>query len=315
LSAPVAAVVIPAHDAAATIAATLEALARQDVGEPFEIVVVDDHSADETAAVAAEYGGRVLALGDQGGPAAARNAGAAATTAPVLAFTDADCEPAPGWLREGLAALAAGADLVTGPILPVVEPGPFDRTLDVEGPSPLFESANVLVRRSTFDRVGGFRRPRRLSLSAREGHFGEDVVFGWSVIRSGAAIAHSPEALVRHAVFPRGPRAYIAERLRLRFFPMLVAEVPELRRRLPLRLFLSPRTALFDLAAAGVATAAVSRRRLPLLATVPYLWRFARPGLAPRRDALAAVAAGTLADLVGLGALAWGSAGNRTVLL
>ena len=36
-------------------------------------------------------------------------------------------------------------------------------------------------------------------------------------------------ALVHHAVFPRGPRGFIAERWRLRFFPALVREVPELR--------------------------------------------------------------------------------------
>jgi glycosyltransferase involved in cell wall biosynthesis len=315
LSTPLAAVVIPAHDAAETIAATLDALARQDVDEPFELLVVDDSSTDATAAIAAERGARVIALGDQGGPAAARNAGAAATAAPILAFTDADCEPAPGWLREGLAALAEGADLVTGPIRPIAAPGPFDRTLSVTGPSPLFESANVLVRHATFDRVGGFRRPRRLSLSPGGGHFGEDVVFGWSVVRAGARVVHSPGALVHHAVFPRGARAYIAERLRLRFFPMLVAEVPELRDRLTLRVFLSPRTALFDLAFAGVATAAATRRRLPLLAAGPYLWRFVRPGLAPRRGALAAAAAVMLADLVGLGALVRGSIGNRTLLL
>ena len=315
MSAPAAAVVVPAHDAAATIGATLDALARQDTGEPFEVVVVDDRSTDATAVIAAEHGVRVIALAEQGGPAAARNAGAAATEAPILAFTDADCEPAPAWLREGLAAFAEGADLVTGPIRPVAEAGPFDRTLDVEGPSPLFESANVLVRRNAFERIGGFRRPRRLSLDARRGHFGEDVVFGWSAVRSGARVVHRPGALVRHAVFPRGARGYVAERLRLRFFPMLVAEVPELRRKLTARLFLSPRTALFDLALAGAATATATRRRLPLLATGPYLWRFVRPGLRPRRGALVVTAAGVLADLVGLAALAWGSAGNRTLLL
>lgn len=314
MTTPAAAVVIPANNAAATIGATLDALARQDLSEPFELVVVDDRSTDSTAKLTEARGVRVIELTEQGGPAAARNAGAAATSAPILAFTDADCEPAAGWLRQGLAMLNRGSDLVTGPIHPISEPGPFDRTLNVAGPSPLFESANLLVRRTTFDRVGGFRRPERLSLTAGRGHFGEDVVFGWSAVRAGARVAHEPAALVHHAVFPRSAGGYLAERMRLRFFPMLVRELPELRGELPLGVFLSSRTALFDLAIAGAATAVLARRRLPLLTMAPYLWRFIGPGFSPRPSDLKRSATFVLGDLVGMGALIHGSATHRSPL-
>ena len=309
------AVVVPAHDAQDTIDATLTALAAQDLDRPFELIVVDDRSRDETAAIAARHGARVVELTDQGGPGAARNAGVTATDAEVIAFTDADCEPAPAWLREGIAAIDAGADLVTGPIEPVSPPGPFDRTLNVRGPSVLFESANVFVRRSLFDRLGGFHRPARLDLTIEEGHFGEDVIFGWRALRAGARTEFAPRAVVRHAVFPRDARGYIAERWRLRLFPMLLGEVPELRDSRPLRLFLSPRTARFDLAVAGVTAAVARRRALPLLAAIPYLRRDLRTSQPWRRSVARVNAAYVIGDLVGLAALIRGSVAHRRPLL
>ena len=309
------AVVVPAHDAAETIGKTLEALGAQDIGRPFEVIVVDDRSTDDTAAIARDHGARVVGLTEQGGPGAARNAGVAATDAAAIAFTDAACEPAPAWLRGGIAAIDRGADLVTGPIEPVHPPGPFDRTLNVRGPSVLFESANVFVRRSLFDRLGGFHRPARLDLTVEEGHFGEDVVFGWRAVRAGARVEFAPGAVVRHAVFERDAGGYVAERWRLRFFPMLLGEVPELRDSRPLRLFLSARTARFDLAVAGVIAAVAMRRAAPLAAAVPYLRRDLHRREAWRRSVVRVNAAYVAGDLVGLAALLYGSVTHRRPLL
>ena len=306
-------VIVPAHNAEETIGATLEALSQQEVA-PSEIVVVDDRSADSTAELASGGGARVLPTSSQLGPAEARNLGAAETSSEVLAFTDADCRPDPAWLRAALAEIEAGADLVTGPIEPVRPPGPFDRTLSVSGPSPLFESANVVVRREMYERVGGFRRPQALALAAEGEHFGEDVVFAWECIEAGAVVAFAPEARVRHEVFPRGPAGYIREAWRLRLFPPLVAEVPGLASRLPLRLFLSRKTALFDLAVAGVAVAARSRRAAPLALGIPYAaFRFSAGRPTPGK--LRQDAAFLGADIVGLAALIYGSARARRPLL
>ncbi len=105
------AVVVPAYNAAATLPATLAALARQayDAGA-VAVVVVDDGSTDETAAVAARGGARVIRQENRG-PAAARNAGAAATRGDILVFTDADCVPDPDFLAALTAPLAADPDL------------------------------------------------------------------------------------------------------------------------------------------------------------------------------------------------------------
>jgi len=82
------AVVIPAFDSAATLAETI-ASARAQTLSPKEIIVVDDGSADESAAVAERAGARVIRRAN-GGPGAARNTGIAATRCPWIAFLDAD---------------------------------------------------------------------------------------------------------------------------------------------------------------------------------------------------------------------------------
>jgi len=311
--APVVSVVVPARDAAATIGTTLEALASQDLAEPYEVIVVDDGSRDDTAAIAERSAGPVRVLRDDGvGPGPARNAGAADARAPVLAFTDADCAPDPGWLRAGLAALQ-NADLVQGRVAPdpSAHLGPFDHTVWVVAESGLYETANLFVRRDLFERLGGFED----FVGARIGKpLAEDVWFGWRARRAGAGTAFSSDALVHHAVVPRGPDGYIAERLRLTYFPRIARRVPELRRTLFFgRWFVTPRSAAFDLAAAGLAVAAIRRTPVPLVAALPYLVSVGRYGRRWRSSRVAAVE--VAADAVGFGALACGSARSGSLVL
>jgi glycosyltransferase involved in cell wall biosynthesis len=152
-------VVVPARNAAATLPATLAALARQDFAGDYEVIVVDNVSDDDTADLAGAGGARVVRMEVNRGPGPSRNAGARAGTGAVIAFTDADCEPAPDWLSAGVAALNGGADLVQGAVSPTpgVAVGPFDRTLEVRRWTGLFETANLLVRREAFERADGFR--------------------------------------------------------------------------------------------------------------------------------------------------------------
>src|SRR5437588_11664976 len=128
-------VIVPEHKAALTLALTLDALATQDFEGEFEVIVVDDGSTDETAAIAQSAAGATRLLAQpHSGPAVARNRGVEAAEAPVLAFCDADVFPATGWLRAGLGTLEH-ADLVQGKVLP--DPGatvgPFDRSLWITG--------------------------------------------------------------------------------------------------------------------------------------------------------------------------------------
>jgi GT2 family glycosyltransferase len=83
---------VPARDASATLTAVLPAL-RAALPPDGEILVVDDGSADDTSAVGAAGGARVLRENAAKGPAAARNLGARAASGDVLVFLDADCRP------------------------------------------------------------------------------------------------------------------------------------------------------------------------------------------------------------------------------
>lgn len=320
-------VVVPALNAQDTLGATLDALADQDLDEPYEVIVVDNGSSDGTAAIAAAARGPVRLLSQRGGrPGSARNRAAASARAPVLAFTDADCVPSRGWLRCGLGPVRAGAGLVQGAVRP--DPGaerrPFDRTVSVGGEGGLYETASMFVSREAFERAGGFEDWSGADVGQP---FGEDVVFAWRARRGGARTAFCERALVHHAVFRRGPAGYVAERLRLAMFPALVARVPELRGRfLHRRWFLSRRSAAFDAAALGVAASALARPRgrrgaaallslAPLLAAVPYLRSSLAGALPWGRRAPAVAAVELAADAAGLAALASGSVRHRTLVL
>lgn len=312
-------VIVPARNACATLGQLLDALAAQDpVPGGFEVILADDGSVDATGELARAHPvvTRVVAGGGVG-PGAARNAAIAEARGELLAFTDADCIPAPGWLAAAVAALEAGADVVQGAVVPAGPAGPFDRTVRVGQFTGLFETANLIARRAWVARVGGFEpwlAPRRSKELA------EDVWLGWRLDRAGARVVFAPEVQVAHAVFPGTAWSFVAEHARLRYFPPMAARIPELRETLAYhRLFLNRRTAAFDLAVAGLAVAVGSRRplgRAGVLAALPYgrhVWRAARPW--GRRRAPVVAAARVAADAVGAGALVAGSVRARRPLL
>jgi glucosyl-3-phosphoglycerate synthase len=83
------AIVIPAKNEAATIGAVLEAVkARPEFID--ELVVVNDHSNDDTMTVADHHGARVVTPHGEGGKGEAMRAGLEATSADLVVFLDAD---------------------------------------------------------------------------------------------------------------------------------------------------------------------------------------------------------------------------------
>ncbi len=110
---PAVSVIVPARNAEQALGRMLDALETQTAQRSsFEVLVIDDGSTDATSAVAGTRAGvRVLASTGRG-VYAARNTGIEAAAAPVLAFTDADCVPAPDWVKLGLAALEGRDDRV-----------------------------------------------------------------------------------------------------------------------------------------------------------------------------------------------------------
>lgn len=154
--------VIPAHDEAALLGATLDALkaAAEPLHVPFEILVVDDASTDATDAVAVAHGARVLAVAHRH-IAATRNAGAGAAAGDVLVFVDADTLVNADVVRAAMAALRNGAVGGGAAVRLAGQPSRsmrlaeafFIRAFRISRIAP---GCFLFCTRSAFDAVGGF---------------------------------------------------------------------------------------------------------------------------------------------------------------
>ncbi|GAA4600400.1 glycosyltransferase involved in cell wall biosynthesis [Actinoplanes octamycinicus] len=117
------AVIVPAFDEAASIGATLGALAAQ-TDTDFTLVVVDNGSTDGTAAVVRDFAApfpiEVITEPERGAGTAADTGFryAIAHGATLLARTDADCRPAPDWVATARRHLTGGTDLACGRSVP-----------------------------------------------------------------------------------------------------------------------------------------------------------------------------------------------------
>lgn len=238
-------VVLPTHERPQRLARALSALRAQTLRpDEFEIVVVDDGSGPETAEVARAAGSvggaelRMLRHAVVGGPARARNVGWRVARAPLVAFTDDDCEATPRWLEEVLAVWDGDPRrFVQGPTLPnPYEEGAheqFSHTLRVEKLGPRWETANIAYPRALLERLEGLDEtfPRAA---------GEDADLGWRAIACGAGPAWAPKAVVYHAVTPLSR----VQKLRMagRWTEAMLAykRHPRLRRDFTLGVFLSP---------------------------------------------------------------------------
>jgi teichuronic acid biosynthesis glycosyltransferase TuaG len=179
-AAPAVSVICTARNAAPTIAATLESILAQDMSA-WEMIVVDDGSADDTAAVVRSYAHtdrriRLVTTGGIGrGPALNRAIAEAKTD--LIANIDADDESHPARLRRQVEAIARHPEfalicteivIVYGadrPIWPAIDgPGPVkDVTKALALSNPVCHSS-VIMRRPAILRAGGYEEGRRFVL-------------------------------------------------------------------------------------------------------------------------------------------------------
>lgn len=230
MSEPRVSVIVPVFNGAALIEGCLRALDAQTL-EPstYEVIVVDDGSTDGTADVIKTFRprGRVVFVQQpqNGGPARARNAGLANARAPIVAFTDADCEPAPDWLERGLARFDTEPEIagVEGRTEPKGTPGTTTHQM-VNRTGGLWMTCNMLYRRDVLDEAGGFDERFRAA-------FLEDSDVAFTVQERGGLIAWDPDVVVHHLVLQEG-RTKFAKEARKRFFnPLLFAKHPDLYSR------------------------------------------------------------------------------------
>src|ERR1041384_3225544 len=170
---PAFSVIVPTYNRPRQLAACLSALRRIDYPRSsWELIVVDDGSATPLNGVVQHFTGDLnlkLLRQPNAGPAAARNAGAAAARGQFLAFTDDDCSPDPHWLLQLAQRLSTcPLALCGGRVVNHLDHNPYAATsqaildvcyshFDVEThPDAFFASNNKALSAECFAAIGGF---------------------------------------------------------------------------------------------------------------------------------------------------------------
>jgi glycosyltransferase involved in cell wall biosynthesis len=171
----------------------LESLAGQE--PPFEIVLVDALSHDQTFAIAEAFARdhpKLLRASKKfGSRGIGRNEGVRLSRGEFIAFIDGDCVADSRWLHE-LRAGFATSDIVAGTTVAVgsVAYGQLDRVeLFQKGSDVTYPSCNLGYRRVLFERLHGFD-PRFITA--------EDIDLNLRAVEAGASITPVPEARVYH---------------------------------------------------------------------------------------------------------------------
>ncbi|WP_017300828.1 glycosyltransferase [Nodosilinea nodulosa] len=176
---PLVTVIVPIYNGEADLPELVERLLGQDYpADRVEYLLVDNGSGDRTlqilqaaAQTAAAQGIRLRALTYSAiqSSYAARNAGIAAAQGEILAFTDADCQPEPGWLAALVQPFADDSiGLVAGEIKALPSRNWLERYADRQGTLsqhntlnhaflPYGQTANLAVRAEILGTVGCFR--------------------------------------------------------------------------------------------------------------------------------------------------------------
>jgi glycosyltransferase involved in cell wall biosynthesis len=197
-------VIIPCYNRASLVGETIENMLTQSL-KPYEVIVVDDGSTDDSAAVIESFGAAVrLVRQSNQGPGTARNAGLKIATGEFIQFMDSDDLASNNKLEVQVKALESGdADFAYGPWIrchiankqiaftdQVLQPlpVPFSRPMlewFISGWSLVFQ--NCLFRRSLLDKAGVYRTDLMPS---------EDSEYFIRILLAAAKPVHTPECLV-----------------------------------------------------------------------------------------------------------------------
>ena len=318
-------VVVPSHERPLRLLWLLNALEAQALDPSrWEVVVASDSRPPATHRIIAEHPlaarGTLRAVFREpgtGAPAIHRNSGWHAARGELIAFTDDDCRPEPGWLAAlAAAASRAPADVLQGSVRPdpneaeVLARVPWARSVVVDPPNWHAPTANIAFPRALLERLDGFEETIRAG--------GEDTDLWARAEEAGARLVAVPEARVRHAVHPMAFTQYLRSQTRWTDLPAVVKRHPRLRRRLPLGLFWKERHAQLLLAATGAGLVAARRRNVYGLLALPWA-RAAWPGSGRTPQgavrALARLPAHAAVDVAEISAMIRGSVRHRTLFL
>lgn len=195
-------VVVPHFNQPDELRRCLASLAGQEApGHRTEIIVVDNGSHAMPHGVVAGFPGVRLAQELEKGPGPARNHGVTLARGAILAFIDADCVAAPGWLAAIAARLADPSVQVLGGDVQILH-GDDARPTGLECFEAEFGyrmehyirgqnftgTGNLAMRRAVFDLVGGFAG---IGLA-------EDRDWGQRAFAKGISITWAPDMVARH---------------------------------------------------------------------------------------------------------------------
>ena len=239
-------VVVPTYKRPDLLIRCLTALVEQDIDPTtYEILIADDAACDETRREVESWATRITACGHtlryipvtgMHGPAAARNAGWRAAFGTIIAFTDDDCLPTPGWLRAGIAAFTDGVVGVSGKLVIPLCHAPTDYECNAaQLATAEFVTANCFYRRDCLDAIGGF--DERFTAAWRED---SDLIFRLMerYCRRGDHEGHpdgvgepfiyAPEAVVVHPIRPAQWGISLKQQRKSMFNALLYKKHPEL---------------------------------------------------------------------------------------
>lgn len=200
LTSPRISVAVCSYNGAHTIDWCLQGIKQLDYPN-FEVIVVDDGSADGTGDIALRHGVQVLRTPNRG-LSHARNLALEAATGEIVAYIDDDASPDPHWLAYLATAFSnSGHAGVGGPNLPPLgdgliahcvanAPGGPVHVLLSDEEAEHIPGCNMAFRRSALQSIGGFDTQFRVA--------GDDVDICWRLQEQGWTLGFSPAAVVWH---------------------------------------------------------------------------------------------------------------------
>jgi GT2 family glycosyltransferase len=198
---PSVSVVVASYNGGASLRECLESLRRLNYPR-YEVILVDDGSIDHTPQIARDFREVRCIRQSNLGLSAARNAGLAAATGDIVAYTDSDCVVDETWLLYLMQAMRdQGVDAIGGPN---VTPPSDSWTAKCVACSP-GNPSHVMLDDQQAEHIPGcnmaFRRDVLLGLGGFDVQFrqaGDDVDICWRLLDAGHRIGYAPAALVWH---------------------------------------------------------------------------------------------------------------------
>ncbi|HSJ58342.1 MAG TPA: glycosyltransferase [Anaerolineae bacterium] len=230
-------IVIPAYHAAGTIDRCLQALSAQTIPrDRYEILVVDDGSADGTVERVRAWPGIRLLPQPHAGAAAARNRGVAHARGQIVLFTDADCAPAHDWVERMTAPFQLEADGSRSRARAHVvgTKGAYltqQRELVARFVQLEYETKyERMARHDTIDFVDTYSAGYRREILIENGGFDttfpeasvEDQELSFRLARQGHPMLFVPDARVYHWGHPRNLGQYWRKKFRIGYWKVLV---------------------------------------------------------------------------------------------